>query len=131
MINIRDRNGVSPIISALLMITITLILAGVIVFIVSQYFSNDRDTGDMWFFKADSDASSDTVEIQLIKGSINSTRIEVRLDGVLLNHTSEMIGPGDIYSIPAMIDIVQGQTYKVIIVVDDNVMYDNMITAKP
>jgi flagellin-like protein len=131
MINIRDRNGVSPIISALLMITITLILAGVIVFIISQYFSNDRDTGEMWFFGSDADASSDTVEIQLTKGSINSTRIDVRLDGVLLNHTSEMIGPGDVYSIPAMIDIVQGQTYRIIIIVDDKVMYNNEIVAKP
>jgi hypothetical protein len=113
------------------MITISLILAGVVVFIVSQYFSNDRDTGDMWFFQSNADASSDTVEIKLIKGSINTTRIEVRLDGIALNGTSEMLGPGDIHSIPAGIDIVHGHTYNIKIVVDDRVMYDNDVAAKP
>ena len=123
--------GASPILAILLIVVITLVLAGAVVFVVFQYMNWDTEAGDSYLFRVDLKGSDDTLIIELLENQLNTSRIIIKLDGVSLNNTSSLLHAGKALMINTGIDIVQGHTYRIIIVVDDNVMYDNDVTAKP
>jgi flagellin-like protein len=124
-----DDKGVSPILAILMMIAITLVLAGVILLISSHFINYGSDTVEIFLFNVEAKGSADTINVEIMKGSLNTSRMDVMLEGASLNITSTEIRAGETLRIPAGIDIVPGTSYDVTIIVDNKVMYQNTVNA--
>ena len=128
----KDESGVSVVIAVLLMVAITVILAGVVVVWVTFLAPSDPDEGDTFMFDADLEASEDTITVTLISGpAFNTSKMRIKLDEVDVPVLGVEMTAGETIYVPAGIDVLPGQTYEIKIMVNNKVMYTGNPSANP
>jgi flagellin-like protein len=128
---IKGKYGVSPVIAVILMVAITVVLAGV-VFLWAQSFS-EYTGDDVSFFHADITIRTDEgtppnqeLEVLMLKGKVEWTRYEVYFEDIHLTGSTAVTqaGNSETFNIPDSgsggIDIQISSEYNVRIVSIDN-----------
>jgi len=127
----RGRRGVSPVIAVILMVAITVVLAGV-VFLWAQSFT-EYAGDDVSFFHADITVRTDEgappsqeLEVLMLKGKVDWSRFEVFFEGIQLTGSvaTTTAGSSETFLIPDAasggMDISISSEYNVRIVSIDN-----------
>ena len=141
---LRERDGVSPVIAVILMVAITVVLAGV-VYVWAQSFTDEiREEPDYFnvrvYITTDEDSPpSQLLRVELIEGRILWSSFSVKVENVVLATSTEEDRAGDqeIFVIPdstsSGIDVSVGNPYTVkIISIDFNsiVFNDDIICSR-
>ncbi|MGA1793781.1 MAG: archaellin/type IV pilin N-terminal domain-containing protein [Thermoplasmatota archaeon] len=135
-----ERKGVSPVIAVILMVAITIVLAGV-VFIWAQSFADEvREEPDYYNVRVsittdEGSPPTQLLRVELLEGRIHWSSFSVKVDDVVLAISTEEDRAGDqeIFAIPdssaSGIDISVGSSYVVkIISLDYNsIVYNDEI----
>jgi len=126
----HDDNGVSPILAVLLLIAITLMIAGIAAIWVFSFLGEDHEANELYTFWVDLDSSTDTIMITIMKGGISNTSMMK----VYIDNDTAVLEPGPIYAglaknATTTLDLERGQSYRVKIVIDQNLIFDQKRTA--
>ncbi|MGA1793783.1 MAG: type IV pilin [Thermoplasmatota archaeon] len=127
-------SGISPVIAILLIVAITIILAGVVSIWVFSFATETNEEGDTYLFKTDLEASDDTIHISLLSGSkfLNTSRMKIKLDDTWISNISiDEIKAGELFIVQCGMDIIAGDVYHVKIVIDNRMMYEGDPVANP
>ncbi len=115
--------GVSPILAILLLIAITLMIAGVTAVWVFSLLNNDHDTGGIYVFDIELYSSSDELILQLIDGDpFNTTDSKMLIDDIEITLTPVQIMIGSDVNITCGFDVIQGQEYTIKLVMNNKVV---------
>jgi len=132
MLTSNSDRGVSPIIGILIMVAITLVLAGVAALWFFGFQSDTSDDGKAYLFKTDLDGSDDTILITLMNGDpFNSTMMRVKLDGNDVDVPYHNFTAGDTLVVDAGIDVIPGENYEIKIIMNNKQMYVGHPVANP
>jgi len=121
------NEGVSPVIAVILMVAITVVLAGAVTLWVFNLSSQSGEDGEMYFFRSTLEASDDTIHIHLLSGSdtLDTSKIRVIINGEDVSSISNQeMYAGDELVADAGIDLTPGTTYNVKITVNNRMMYE-------
>jgi len=127
-------SGISPVVAILLIVAITIILAGVVSIWVFSFATETNEEGDTYLFKTDLEASDDTIHVSLMSGSkiLNTSRIRIMIDDTWIsNITVEEIRAGELFIVDCNMEIIAGNVYHVKIIVDNRMMYEGDPVANP
>ncbi|MFW3145394.1 MAG: type IV pilin [Thermoplasmatota archaeon] len=133
----KNFMGVSPVIAVILMVAITVVLAGV-VFLWAQSFIGDEDTVDTMNIKVNLYAdqtgpnTADKIEVEVVSGQINWGDYEIRIGATTLTDVTTS-NAGDTLTIAAGLPVLtQGETYavKIVNVGENKVVWEKDIIAK-
>ncbi len=132
---IDGNKGVSPILAIIILIGITLVVAGVAA-VWFLGFASNRDDGsdgaDIYVFNVKLDGSSDKITFTIISGEfLNTTKMVLRIDGTTIPIPIMKIGAGTDVEVDSGMDLQVGSYYKVKITVSNSLFYDNELVARP
>ncbi|RLF67426.1 MAG: hypothetical protein DRN57_05670 [Thermoplasmata archaeon] len=127
-------SGLSPVIAVLLMVAITLAIAGAAA-IWFFAFANSPDEGGedvLFIFHVELDGGDDTATFSVIDGDIlNTSMMEMKLDGVDVDIPLRELNAGTDMTVDAGMDLVIGQSYNVKITVGGKLFFDKDVIAAP
>ncbi len=103
----EDLSGVSPVIGVILMVAITIVLAGVVFVWASEFTDYSKEEVDLIQVKLDlkttlTNHPSQELLVYIISGHITWEEIGTRVDGISLNGSNEKQSAGDekIFDVP-------------------------------
>ena len=138
----RSRRGVSPVIAVILMVAITIVLAGV-VFLWAQSFT-EYTNDDVSFFQADITLTTDEgippnqeLEVLMLKGNVDWSRFDIYFEDLHLAGSMAVTqaGSSETFTIPDSgsggIDIQISSEYNVRIASIDNmeIVYNGQVVC--
>jgi len=128
-----SHQGVSPVIAVILMVAITIIVASVTaVWVFSFIGDGNTDKVDQYLFDVTLSGSDDTITISPMKGDpFSTTIIKVYIDDqqVILPPMNVSVGTNIVAFSP--LDLSPGDYYDVMIIIQDEVQYDQEEIASP
>jgi flagellin-like protein len=126
--------GVSPIIGVIIIVAITLVIAGVaaIWFFGFANVSNEDNDDDIYIFNVKLDGGDDTITYSIVSGKLlNTSRMDQKLEDMALTVPIEELSAGSETSIDPGVDLVPGEEYNVKIVINNKLYYENDLIAAP
>ena len=126
-----NSSGVSPVISVILMVAITVILAGVVVIFSLSITDENTNGGEKYLFTVKLSGDGDVINITLISGDVLDTSgMRVVVEDQDIEETPAIVMyAGDDLQLNSPIDLVTGQSYEIKIVVNNQVYYSNTLNA--
>ena len=134
----KNDMGVSPVIAVILMVAITVVLAGV-VFLWAQSFTNEAGgTVRSLNVKGSIDASEDTLSLEVISGTITWSDYNILIDGTLQSTwatstpTTSSAGETAVWDDDGTnIDFTAAQSYnvKIVDIAENKVVWEDDIIA--
>lgn len=129
------QKGISPIIAVLILIAVTLVVAGaamIWIFGFSNVTEGDNGGGKIYIFDVDLDGNGDLLIISMISGEdLNTSRMKITIDDNELEVSPGEITAGNEFSIDSNEDLDIGTYYNVKIIISNKVHFDNDIIASP
>ena len=121
----------SPVISVILMVAITVILAGVVVIFSLSITDENTNGGEKYLFTVKLSGDGDVINITLISGDVLDTSgMRVVVEDQDIEETPAIVMyAGDDLQLNSPIDLVTGQSYEIKIVVNNQVYYSNTLNA--
>ncbi|MCU0799372.1 MAG: type IV pilin [Candidatus Thermoplasmatota archaeon] len=130
MISNFDKKGVSPILAILLLIAITLMVAGIVTLWTFSFLNEEHDTNSLFVFDVEITSSTDTILITQISGKIvNTSYFKFKIGDQQLNLTTGVFKAGEAMQINPGFDIIQYETYHIKIIYNNKMIYDREIIA--
>ena len=129
----KKDTGVSPVIAVILMVAITVVLAGV-VFLWAQSFTDESDsTVDTMNVKGSIDDSDETLTLEVISGTYSWDDYRVTVDGTIVTTTagsSTSAGGSAVFS-EALTTFDVGTEYnvKIVNIAEDQLVWEDDIIA--
>ena len=129
----KKDTGVSPVIAVILMVAITVVLAGV-VFLWAQSFTDESDsTVDTMNVKGSIDDSDETLTLEVISGTYSWDDYRVTVDGTIVTTTagsSTSAGGSAVFS-EALTTFDVGTSYnvKIVNIAEDQLVWEDDIIA--
>lgn len=131
----ENNKGVSPILAIIILIGITLVIAGVaaVWFIGFADFNEDVSNGSGFYvFNVKLDGSNDNITFIIISGKLlNTTKMVLRIDDKIVPIPVMKIGAGTDVEVDSGMDLEPGSYYRVKITVSNSLFYDNELMATP
>lgn len=131
----HSNKGVSPILAIIILIGITLVVAGVAAVWFLGFAANSDDGSDgagFYVFNVKLDGSNDNITFSITSGKLlNTTNMVLRIDGTTIPIPVLKIGAGTNVEVDSGMDLVIGSYYKVKITVSNSLFYDNELVARP
>ena len=122
---ISDKRGVSPIFGILLLVAITLMLAGVLIIVVYSFINIDQRSDDLRSFSVNLDSSMDLITITLMKGDRVSTgNMRILIDEKNVTLEQRILKVGEQVNATSPVDIILGRSYQIKIVIGDSLVFD-------
>ena len=121
----RDRTGVSPVISVILMVAITIVLAGLVtLWVFSLSDTNDHLT--IYKFEADIYSQSDEIHLSLVTGDlINTTSMVVKINATDVTvPTGINLSAGDVLVLDSPIGLEQFVEYQIKVIIDNTTVWE-------
>ena len=126
-----DNVAVSPVIGVILMVAITVVLAGILYLWVSQLADHDDSGLDHFTFEFKLDSNNDVILMELQSGPLISSRyFTIKLDGIDGIIPEQNMHAGDTITITSPVDMISGSTYNIKLIKDYNVIWDQDYIAK-
>jgi flagellin-like protein len=127
------KGGVSPILAILILIAITIVVAGVaaIWFFGFANTGDDSSSGDgFYIFNVSLNGNNENVTFSIISGQVlNTSDMKMSVEGNAVAIPSQEIGAGTDVEADTGLDLQPGEYYRVKITVDNSLFYDNKILA--
>lgn len=127
--------GVSPILAIIILIGITLVIAGVAAVWFLGFANNNEEGSDgagFYVFNVKLDGSSDNITFIIISGKLlNTTKMVLRIDDKIVPIPVMKIGAGTDVEVDSGMDLEPGSYYRVKITVSNSLFYDNELMATP
>jgi len=132
MNGLKSESGVSPVIAVLLMVAITVILAGVVAVWAVGFLGKENNDGELHIIQTRLDSTRDRVVIDVIAGDVlNSSFMLVLIDGNSFPAPEGEFYAGDQIVVACPLDLLTGEQYDVKVVLDDKVIYEDVEIAVP
>ena len=126
-----DNAAVSPVIGVILMVAITIVLAGVVYLWVVQLSDHEEVELDHFTFEFVLDSNNDVILMELQSGPLISSRyFTIKLDGINGTIPEQNMYAGDAISITSPIDMISGSTYNIKLIQDYTVIWDEDYIAQ-
>lgn len=132
--NLSEKRGISPVIAVLLMVGITVVIAGVAAIWVLSYTNtgNGDSDDDIFIMNVNLDGTNDEVTFSIVSGAIlNTSKMVLRLENSVIDVPVEEMNAGSEMTLDAGMDLTPGDYYTVKITVDNKLFYDNELVAAP
>lgn len=125
--------GVSPVIAVILIVAITLVMAGVVSLWVFSFLGDgNTDHPDHYMFSVTLSGSEDRIYISTLNGDpLRTSIMNVYIDNQHVDLPVMEITAGSVMSTPTPIDLVAGEGYNVRIVVQNELQFDQDKIAAP
>jgi flagellin-like protein len=141
----KDRKGVSPVIGVILMVAITVVLAGV-VFVWASSFTNQAE-GEPSYFHVDPQITTtggihpdQRLTVEVMEGKIEWNLFSVKIDNVELNTSSEIDNAGNIevFDIPnfdfpsggILLTVGSQYTLKIISIDHNKIVFNDVLICE-
>lgn len=131
----RDGDqGVSPILAILILIAITIVVAGVAAIWFFGFANTDDPDDDdgFYLFNVKLNGSNDNITFSIISGGrLNTTNMELRINDSKVPVPEMRVGAGTDVEVDSGTDLEPGSYYRVKIVIGGALYYDNELLASP
>ena len=128
-------SGVSPVIAIIMMVAITIILAGAVTLWVMSLVDDDEDTSRGYFLDCEISVSDQEMVLMVISGEIIKTdEMSVTIDSVDFELPSNItLNAGEVLTldIPAGFTVEISQYYTIKVIIDNKMVWDKEIIAGP
>jgi len=130
----KNDMGVSPVIAVILMVAITVVLAGV-VFLWAQSFTNEAGgTVRSLNVKGSIDAGNSELQLEVISGTITWADYKILVDGsevsgASVNETSSSAGETAHYYSHGSFSVAQSYNVKIVDIAENKVVWEDDIIA--
>jgi FlaG/FlaF family flagellin (archaellin) len=126
-------HGISPVIAVILIVAITIIMAGIVSLWVFSFLGDgNTEKNDQYFFSVTLSGSEDTITISPLNGDPLKTSImNVYIDQQPVELPVMNITIGSNMVAPSPFDLVPGEEYNVRIVIQNELQFDQEKIAAP